>query len=165
MSGIRNVLFLCAGDSARGLMAEAILSREGAGRFHAFSAGMAPEQQINPAVAALLRKLNHATVTLRPKGLDEFLSADRPAMDFVFTVSDSLDEMEWPNLPGSPLCAHWGVPNPVIEGATEAEKGLAVADTYRMLANRIGIFVNLPMIALDRLSLQRRLNEIGLARG
>ncbi|HVI52581.1 MAG TPA: hypothetical protein VM661_15330 [Candidatus Sulfotelmatobacter sp.] len=161
MSGIRNVLFLCAGDEARGLMAEAILNREGAGRFRAFSAGLSPVGTIHPAAEALLRKLNHSTGGLHPKGLAGFTCDGAPVMDFVFTVSEDAAENEHLPLPGVPLRADWSLPDPLSGNGSEAERALAVADAYRMLCNRIGVFVNLPMTALDRLSLQQRLSEIG----
>ena len=161
MSGIRNVLFLCQGDEARGLMAEAILNREGMGRFRAFSAGVRPAQTTHPLAEALLRKLNHATGDLHPKGLAGFTGAGALSMDFVFSVSEEVEGQEIYGMPGQPLRADWGLPDPLARAQSETEKALAMADTYRMLANRIGVFTNLPMTALDRLSLQQRLNDIG----
>jgi len=161
MSGIRNVLFLCLGDEARGLMAEAILNREGTGRFRAFSAGLKPAQTIHPAAETLLRKLNHSTGGLHPKGLAGFTCDGAPVMDFVFTVSEEAAENDGLHFPGIPLRADWSLPDPMTGTQTEAEKAIGMADAYRMLSNRIGVFVNLPMTALDRLSLQQRLSEIG----
>ena len=157
----RNVLFLCTGNSARSIMAEAIINREGAGRFTGYSAGSHPKGLINPHANALLRKLNHATDGVRSQSWDEFAGARAPAMDFVFTVCDNAANEVCPLWPGQPMSAHWGVPDPAAVVGTDAEKGLAFAEAYRMLFNRIAIFVNLPLASLDRLSLQRRLDEIG----
>ncbi len=163
MSGIRNVLFLCDEDCDSGLMAQAILAREGAGRFRAYQAGLHPQDGMHPLVEGLLRKLNHGTAELSTAPLQTYWSPQAPVMDFLFTLSESLREQTPPRLPGPPLTAHWGVPELTFSGKSDAERTLAVAETYRMLSNRIGIFVNLPMTALDRLSLQRRLGEIGAA--
>ena len=157
----RNVLFLCIANSARSIMAEAILSRSGAGRFRAFSAGSAPSGHVDPTVAQLLRKLNHPTDGLRSKSWGEFTDPAAPVMDFVFTVCDESFDKPCPVWSHNPLTAHWGVPDPAATHGSEAEKAAVVADVYRMLSNRIGIFVNLPMASLDRLSLERRLNAIG----
>lgn len=158
---IRNVLFLCTGNSARSILAEAILNREGAGRFRAFSAGSMPTGQVNPHALALLKKLNHPTDGLRSKSWDEFASQGAPKMDFVFTVCDNAANEVCPIWPGQPMSAHWGVPDPAAVAGSDAEKAAAFADTYRMMSNRIAIFVNLPLASLDRLGLQRRLDEIG----
>jgi protein-tyrosine-phosphatase len=156
-----NVLFLCTGNSARSIMAEAILQREGQGRFKSFSAGSQPKGEIHSFARELLEKLNFQTRDLRSKSWDEFAAAGAPQMDFVFTVCDNAAAEVCPIWPGQPMTAHWGVPDPAAAEGTEAERRLAFADTYRMLNNRISIFVNLPMKALDRLSLQKRLDEIG----
>jgi protein-tyrosine-phosphatase/DNA-binding transcriptional ArsR family regulator len=156
----RTVLFLCTGNSHRSIMAEAILNREGAGRFRAFSAGSHPAGAVAPETLDLLRRLNHQVAGLRSKSWDEFARPDAPALDFVFTVCDAAAGEICPTWPGQPLVAHWGVPDPARAGSA-AERGRALSDTYRMLANRIGIFVTLPMRSLDRLSLQRSLDEIG----
>lgn len=156
-----NVLFLCTGNSARSIMAEAILQREGQGRFKSFSAGSQPKGEIHPFARELLEKLNYPTREFRSKSWDEFAAAGAPQMDFVFTVCDNAAAEVCPIWPGQPMTAHWGVPDPAAAEGTEAERRLAFADSYRMLNNRISIFVNLPMKALDRLSLQKRLDEIG----
>jgi protein-tyrosine-phosphatase len=163
MSGDRvmNVLFLCTGNSARSILAEAIMNREGRGRFRGFSAGSQPKGEPNPFAIALLRKLNFDTSSLRSKNWDEFSSPDAPKMDFVFTVCDSAAAEQCPYWPGQPMTAHWGLSDPAAVEGTDAEKAIAFADTYRMLSQRISIFVNLPMTSLDRLALQRRLDEIG----
>jgi protein-tyrosine-phosphatase/DNA-binding transcriptional ArsR family regulator len=156
----RTVLFLCTGNSHRSIMAEAILNREGAGRFRAFSAGSHPEGTVAQETLDLLRRLNHQVAGLRSKSWDEFARPGAPALDFVITVCDAAAGEICPTWPGQPLVAHWGVPDPARAGSA-AERGRALSDTYRMLANRIGIFVNLPIRSLDRLSLQRSLDEIG----
>lgn len=157
---VYNVLFLCTGNSARSIMAEAILNREGAGRFKAFSAGSQPRGEIHPYAADLLSRQNHALDSLRPKDWDEFGAADAPKMDFVFTVCEAAASETCPVWPGQPMTAHWGLPDPAAAEGSEAEKRLAFADTYRMLNTRISIFVNLPIHALDKLALQQRLDDI-----
>lgn len=158
---IFNVLFLCTGNSARSILAEAILNREGQGKFKAFSAGSHPKGAVHPFTLQLLKTMNHDTSFARSKGWDEFAAPDAPKMDFVFTVCDDATNEACPVWPGQPMTAHWGVPDPAAVEGTEAEKHFAFADTYRMLANRISIFINLPMTSLDKLALQRRLDEIG----
>lgn len=156
-----NVLFLCTGNSARSILAECILNREGRGRFRAFSAGSHPKGQVHPFALELLNKMNHPTAGLRSKSWDEFATPDAPALDFVFTVCDNAASEVCPFWPGQPMTAHWGVPDPAAAEGSDAERHLAFADAYRMLSNRISIFTNLPMQSLDRLTLQKRLDEIG----
>jgi protein-tyrosine-phosphatase len=158
---VYNVLFLCTGNSARSILAECILDREGKGRFKAFSAGSHPKGHVHPFALDLLKKMNHPTAGLRSKSWEEFARADAPPLDFVFTVCDDAANEVCPVWPGQPMTAHWGVPDPAAAKGTEAERHLAFADAYRMLSNRIGIFVSLPLRSLDRLSLQKRLDEIG----
>jgi protein-tyrosine-phosphatase len=158
---IYKVLFLCTGNSARSIMAEAILDREGGGRFQACSAGSHPKGTLHPYAIDLLKKLNFKTDHLRSKSWNEFGSHDAPVLDFVFTVCDDAANEVCPLWPGQPMSAHWGVPDPAAVKGTEAERRLAFADAFRMLRNRISIFTNLPMASLDRLSLQKRLDEIG----
>lgn len=160
---IYNVLFLCTGNSARSILAESILNREGQGRFRSYSAGSQPKGQAHPFALDLLKKMNHPTAGLRPKSWDEFAVPGAPVMDFVFTVCDNAASEVCPVWPGQPMSAHWGIPDPAAAEGSEAERRLAFADAYRMLHNRISIFVNLPMRALDRLGLQARLDEIGRA--
>lgn len=157
----KNVLFLCTGNSARSLMAEAILEREGMGRFRGFSAGSHPKGTPHPRTITLLRQLNHDTTKIRSKSWDEFARPDAPKMDFVFTVCDQAADETCPIWPGQPVSAHWGVPDPAAATGSDAEISLAFSDAYRMLRNRISTFVNLPLAQLDRLTLQRRLDEIG----
>ncbi len=161
MSQPKNVLFLCTGNSARSLIAEAILNRLGAGKFRAYSAGSTPRHGPHPYTLDLLKRLNHDVSGIRSKSWDEFALPEAPQMDFVFTVCDNAAAEPCPVWPGQPMTAHWGVPDPVLAEGTEAERRLAFSEAYRMLANRISIFVNLPMKSLDKLSLQRRLDDIG----
>jgi protein-tyrosine-phosphatase len=160
---VYNVLFLCTGNSARSILAECILNREGNGRFKAFSAGSHPKGQVHPFALELLKKMNHPTAGLRSKSWDEFAAADAPRLDFVFTVCDNAADEVCPIWPGQPMTAHWGVPDPAAAVGTDAERHLAFADSYRMLSNRIGVFASLPLRSLDRLGLQKRLAEIGRA--
>ena len=161
MSDTKNVLFLCTANSARSLMAEAILTREGMGKFRAFSAGSAPADAAHPYTLELLANLNHPVDALASKSWDQFGLADAPQMDFVFTVCDKAAAEACPVWPGQPMTAHWGLPDPVQVEGGEAERRVAFSETYRMLLRRISIFVNLPMESLDKLSLQRHLDEIG----
>ena len=156
-----NVLFLCTGNSARSIMAECVLNRLGAGKFHAYSAGSQPAGQVNPLALNLLRTTNYDVSALRSKSWEEFAQPGAPALDFVFTVCDNAANEVCPIWPGQPMTAHWGLPDPACAVGSEAEHALAFADTMRMLTQRIGIFVNLPLRALNRLSLQHQLDEIG----
>jgi len=156
-----NVLFLCTGNSARSIMAEAILNRAGAGTFKAYSAGSHPKGEVNPRTIQLLKRLNYATDNFRSKPWDEFAVADAPHLDFVFTVCDNAANEACPVWPGQPMTAHWGVPDPAAATGTEAQIGLAFSEAYRQLNNRISLFVSLPLGRLDKLSLKKRLDEIG----
>ena len=156
-----NVLFLCTGNSARSIMAECILTRLGGGRFRAFSAGSHPTGRIHPETLDMLRRLNFDTAGLRSKSWDEFAQPGAPEMDFVFTVCDAAAGEACPAWPGRPMTAHWGVPDPVTLAETGSARGLRLADIYRMLDRRIGIFACLRIEALDRLALKRRLDAIG----
>ena len=158
---VYNALFLCTGNSARSIMAECALTRFGSGRFRAFSAGSHPKGQVLPETLALLSRLNYKVGELRSKSWDEFTGPDAPALDFVFTVCDNARGEVCPVWPGQPMTAHWGVPDPAAIAARGAEAGLKLAEIYRMLNNRIEIFVNLRMEALDKLALKKRLEEIG----
>lgn len=160
-----NVLFLCTGNSARSILAEAILEREGKGRFRAFSAGSTPKGDVHPLALHLLEKLGHDTGGLRSKGWEEFAAQGAPQMDFVFTVCDNAAGETCPVWPGQPVTAHWGMADPAAASGTEAERGLAFAETYRMLRNRLSAFASLPIAALDRMSLQQHLDEIGRSEG
>ncbi len=158
---VYNVLFLCTHNSARSVIAECIINRLGGGKFRGFSAGSTPRGQIHPYALDLLAKNNYDVAGLRSKSWDEFAAPGAPGMDFVFTVCDDAANEVCPMWPGQPMTAHWGLPDPSRAEGTEAEKRLAFADTHRMLYQRIGILVNLPMASLDRLALQKRLDEIG----
>ncbi|MGZ5881593.1 MAG: arsenate reductase ArsC [Xanthobacteraceae bacterium] len=156
-----NVLFLCAGNSARSIMAEAILNREGQGKFRAFSAGSNPKGKIHPYAIDLLRKLNFDVGSLHSKDWRDFARPDAPKLDFAFTLCDDAAAEPCPVWPGQPMTAHWGLPDPVAATGNEAEVRLAFADTFRMLNNRISILVSLPLRSLDTLTLQKQLHAIG----
>ena len=156
-----NVLFLCTGNSARSIMAEAIMNRLGMGKFKGYSAGSHPKGAVNPNTLAVLRKSNFDVSRLRSKSWDEFTPPDAPKLDFVFTVCDDAAKEACPIWPGQPTTAHWGLPDPAKAQGTEAEQALAFADAYRMLYQRISILVSLPLDKLSKLSLQKHLDEIG----
>jgi arsenate reductase (thioredoxin) len=160
-----NVLFLCTGNSARSIIAEAILNREGRGRFKAFSAGSHPKGQVNPRTLDLLRKFNYDVSTLRSKSWGEFAQAGAPELDFVFTVCDNAAGESCPLWPGQPITAHWGIPDPAAAEGSEAEIALAFKDAYRMLNRRIDLLLALPIEKLDRLVLTTRLKAIGRSEG
>lgn len=160
-----NVLFLCTGNSARSIIAEAILNREGRGRFKAFSAGSQPKGTVNPRTLDLLRKFNYDVATLRSKSWAEFAKPGAPDLDFVLTVCDNAAGESCPLWPGQPITAHWGIPDPAAASGTEAEIALAFKDAYRMLNRRIDLFLALPIQKLDRLVLTTRLKEIGRGEG
>ncbi|MBO9378149.1 arsenate reductase ArsC [Sphingomonas histidinilytica] len=156
-----NVLFLCTGNSARSIIAEAILNREGRGRFRAFSAGSQPKGEVHPFTLHLLDKLNYDTSQFRSKSWSEFAGPGAPPLDFVFTVCDNAANETCPVWPGQPITANWGVPDPAAIEDSEAVQHAAFFDTYRMLFNRISLFTNLPFEGLDRMSLQNQLKAIG----
>jgi protein-tyrosine-phosphatase len=156
-----NVLFLCTGNSARSIFAECLLNRLGAGHFKAYSAGSAPKGAVHPLALKLLERQGFKTAGLRSKSWDEFAKAGAPTLDFVFTVCDNAAKEVCPIWPGQPMTAHWGIPDPAAAEGSEPERHVAFADAYRMLNNRIGIFVSLPLASLDKLSLQKRLDAIG----
>jgi arsenate reductase (thioredoxin) len=156
-----NVLFLCTGNSARSILAESILNRLGKGRFKAFSAGSFPKGDVHPFALELLARQNYPTKQLRSKSWNEFSGPGAQPLDFVFTVCDNAAGEVCPVWPGQPMTAHWGLPDPAAAQGNDAERRLAFADTMRMLHNRIGIFVSLPIGSLDKLSLQNRLHAIG----
>jgi arsenate reductase len=158
---VRNVLFLCTGNSARSILAESILDDLGCGRFKAYSAGSDPQGAVHPYALDLLRRLNYSTAGLRSKSWEEFSGPSAPPLDFVFTVCDNAANEVCPVWPGQPMTAHWGMADPAAAQGNEAERRLAFAEALRMLANRIGIFVSLPLESLDALSLRRQLAAIG----
>ncbi|MCX7356851.1 MAG: arsenate reductase ArsC [Alphaproteobacteria bacterium] len=155
-----NVLFLCTGNSARSILAEAILGRVGAGKFNAYSAGSQPKGQVHPEALALLKRMNFKTDGFRSKSWDEFAQPGAPDLDFVFTVCDNAAGEVCPIWPGQPMTAHWGVPDPASVEGSAVDVARAFAETYGRLSNRIEVFVNLPFASLDRLSLQKRLDTI-----
>ena len=161
-----NVLFLCTHNSARSILAEAMLNHMGKGRFVAYSAGSSPraQQQPHPLALETLRKAGVSTEGLHSKSWDEFAAPGAPVMDFVFTVCDQAAGETCPIWPGQPIQAHWGVPDPASAQGSEAEIALAFADAYRQLRNRITIFAALPIESLDRLALKRKMDEIGATR-
>jgi protein-tyrosine-phosphatase len=156
-----NVLFLCTGNSARSIMAEAIMNRLGQGKFRGYSAGSQPKGSVHPQALAILRRLNYEVGGFRSKSWEEFSKPGTPEMDFVFTVCDNASAESCPVWPGQPMTAHWGVPDPAAATGTEAEIGYAFSEAFRMLNARISIFVSLPMRSLDQLTLQKRLDAIG----
>ena len=160
-----NVLFLCTGNSARSIIAEAILNKLGAGRFHAYSAGSQPKGQVNPNTIQLLEGFDYDVSGFRSKSWSEFAKPGAPALDFVFTVCDNAAGEACPFWPGQPMTAHWGVPDPAEATGTPAEVALAFKDAYRMLHQRIAVFTALPIRSLDQLSLQAKLKEIGQMEG
>jgi len=159
--GTYNVLFLCRANSARSIMAEAILKKEGHDHFFGYSAGSHPRGEIHPYARDLLESLGHDMTALSSKDMETYSGQDEIKFDFVFTVCDATANEDCPIFPGSPMTAHWGVPDPAEAEGSEAEKRLAFAETYRMLRNRISIFTSLPFKSLDRLSLQNELDKIG----
>ena len=160
-----DVLFLCTGNSARSIIAEAILNNLGAGKFHAYSAGSQPKGHMHPEALKLLRSLSYDTSGFRSKSWSELADPGAPLLDFVFTVCDNAAGEVCPVWPGQPMTAHWGLPDPAEAKGNAAEIALAFKDTYRMLNQRIGIFVSLPLRSLDQLSLQKKLREIGRMEG
>ena len=163
MSGHRayNVLFLCTGNSARSVIAEALLNRLGAGKFKAYSAGSMPKGEVHPETLALLKRLNYDTSGFRSKSWDEFAQPGAPPLDFVFTVCDNAAGEVCPIWPGQPMTAHWGIPDPAAATGSHVEIARAFAHAYGAMNNRIAVFVNLPFASLDRLSLQARIDTIG----
>ncbi|CAL78801.1 putative arsenate reductase; arsC-like protein [Bradyrhizobium sp. ORS 278] len=162
---IYNVLFLCTGNSARSVLAESILRKDGAGRFRAFSAGSTPKGAVHPLALELLRRMDYPTADLRSKSWTEFAVAGAPVMDFVFTVCDNAAGEACPVWPGQPMTAHWGIEDPAAADGTELEKLAAFTTAFRYLKNRIGAFINLPLDRIDNLSLGTRLREIGRSEG
>jgi arsenate reductase len=156
-----NVLFLCTGNSARSILAEAILNQKGSGRFAAYSAGSYPTGQVNPFALALLRRMDLPTAALRSKSWDEFAAPGAPLLDFVFTVCDNAAGELCPVWPGQPMTAHWGVPDPAAVQGSEFERTQAFRDAFRVLERRIDLFTSLPVSSLDRMALSQQLRDIG----
>ena len=162
---IFNVLFLCTGNTARSVLAEGILRKEGAGRFNAFSAGSQPKGVVNPFALKVLGAYGYPVEGYRSKSWDEFATPGAPVMDFVFTVCDSAAGEACPFWPGQPMTAHWGIADPAgVEGA-DMEKEAAFVTAFKQMRNRICAFTALPVKSLDRLSLKARLDAIGQLEG
>jgi protein-tyrosine-phosphatase len=162
---VYNVLFLCTGNSARSILAESILRKDGRRHFRAFSAGSQPKGTVNPFAIKVLKSLDYPTDDLRSKSWEEFASPDAPVMDFVFTVCDNAAGESCPVWPGQPMTAHWGVEDPAEAEGTDIEKEAAFVAALRHLKNRIAIFTSLPLQSIDRLSLGTRLRDIGRTEG
>ena len=156
-----NVLFLCTGNSARSIMAEAILNRIGASKFRAYSAGSHPKGAVNPHTLRLLQDEGYDPGAFRSRSWDEFASSDGPEFDFIFTVCDDAADEACPVWPGKPMTAHWGIADPAAARGTPIEVARAFNQAYRMLKRRIEAFAALPVSSLDQLTLQSRLREIG----
>ncbi len=156
-----NVLFLCTHNSARSVIAECVVNRLGKGKFKGYSAGSQPSGKVHPDALDLLRQLNYDVTALRSKSWEEFTAPGAPELDFIFTVCDSAAKEVCPVWPGQPMSGHWGLPDPAGVEGTESERRSAFADAHRMLYQRISIFTNLPLASLDKLSLQKRLDDLG----
>ena len=160
-----NVLFLCTGNSARSIIAEAILNKLGEGKFRAYSAGSKPKGRVHPEAIALLQGLDYDTSVLCTKSWNEFTRPGAPRFDFIFTVCDNAAGEQCPIWPGHPMTAHWGIPDPAEAKGTDAEVALAFREACRMLSQRISIFTALPIAKLDELTLRSKLREIGRMEG
>jgi protein-tyrosine-phosphatase len=162
---VYNVLFLCTGNTARSILAESIMRRDGAGRFSSFSAGSQPKGEVNPFALKVLRAANYPTDGMRSKSWLEFAAPNAPVMDFVFTVCDGAAGEACPVWPGQPMTAHWGIEDPAAVQGPDTEKEAAFVAAFRYLRNRISIFMNLPLRSIDGLSLGAKLREIGKLEG
>jgi protein-tyrosine-phosphatase len=159
-----NVLFLCTGNSARSIIAEALMNHWGRGKFRGLSAGSHPKDAVNPIALQLLQRMNLPTEGLRSKSWDEFAVVGAAPLDFVFTVCDNAAGEVCPYWPGQPMTAHWGLPDPAAVEGSDTEKWVAFRSAFQALDNRIKIFTSLPLASLDRIKLQERLDAIGKAR-
>jgi len=160
-----NVLFLCTGNTARSVLAEGILRKDGAGRFNAFSAGSQPKGVVNPFALKVLDSFDYPTDGFRSKSWDEFARQDAPVMDFIFTVCDSAAGEICPVWPGHPASAHWGIEDPAAVQGLDIEKEKAFVQAFKYLKNRISAFLALPMASLDQIALTHHLREIGKLEG
>jgi len=158
-----NVLFLCTGNSARSILAEALVNHWGRGRFNGLSAGSHPKGEVHPIALELLRRMHLPTEGLRSKSWDEFAAPGAQPIDFVFTVCDNAAGEVCPYWPGQPMTAHWGLPDPAAVTGPESDRWIAFRSAFQALENRIKIFTSLPLASLDRIKLQERLNAIGKA--
>jgi arsenate reductase len=162
---IYNVMFLCTGNSARSIMAEAILRLDGLGHFRAFSAGSHPKGEVNPFALKVLESYEYPIDGLRSKSWNEFASSDSPVMDFVFTVCDNAAGEVCPVWPGQPMTAHWGIDDPAAVTGPDIEKEKAFVQAFKYLKNRISLFLSLPLASIDKMALGSKLREIGRAEG
>lgn len=160
-----NVLFLCTGNSVRSILAESILTKDGSGRFRAYSAGSRPKRQVNPLALKVLERFDYPTDGLRSKAWDEFALSEAPVMDFVFTVCDGAAGEACPVWPGQPVTAHWGIEDPAAAVGTELHRQAAFVTAFRQLKNRISGFVALPIPSLDSASLKVMLTHVGHSEG
>ncbi len=156
-----NVLVLCTGNSARSIMAEALINTMGHGRFRAFSAGSHPSGKVNPLAIEKARQVNYSTEALRSKSWDEFATPDAPQMDFIVTVCDNAAGELCPFWPGQPVSAHWGFEDPAAVVGTEEEKRRAFDTVFRQIMGRVRLFVNLPFDTLDKAAIKREMQAIG----
>lgn len=162
---IYNVLFLCTGNTARSILAEGILARDGHGKFRAYSAGSQPKGMVNPFAIKVLQSFGYSTEGLSSKSWDVFASSDAPKMDFVFTVCDNAAGETCPLWPGQPMTAHWGIADPASVEGTDLDKERAFIEAFRFMRNRIQAFISLPMSAIDKMALKQELSTIGLMEG
>ncbi len=156
-----NVLFLCTGNSARSILAEGMLRKEGGGRFRAFSAGSHPKGEVNPLALKVLQSFDYPTDNMRSKSWEEFATPGAPVMDFVFTVCDQAAGEVCPVWPGQPMTAHWGIADPAAVTGTAIQQEAAFVTAFRYLKNRITVFINLPLDSIERMALGTKLREIG----
>ena len=161
MTGRYNVLFLCTGNSARSIMAEAILNYKGKGKFIAFSAGSHPAGRVRPEALSQIESAGLSTAGLRSKSWDEFAGPGAPKLDFVFTVCDNAAREQCPYWPGQPMTAHWGIADPAAVKGTPEEIARAFRDAFTVLDRRIGLFLSLPLGTLDQLAIKREIDQIG----
>lgn len=159
-----NVLFICTGNSARSIFGECLVNRLGRGRFRGYSAGSHPRGEVHPLALEVLKRNNYLTEGLRSKDWAELATPEAPEMDFVFTVCDRAAAEVCPVWPGQPMTAHWGVPDPAAVDGDEVSRMMAFRQAFHELENRVAIFLSLPLASLDRLKLQKRLDEIGRMR-
>jgi arsenate reductase len=162
---IYNVLFLCTGNSARSVLAESILRKDGRGRFQAFSAGSQPKGEVNPFAIKVLESLDYPTDGLRSKSWQEFAVAGAPVMDFVFTVCDNAAGESCPVWPGQPMTAHWGIEDPASVEGTDIQKEAAFVTAFRYMKTRISLFTALPLSSIDKMALGTKLRDIGQGEG
>ena len=162
---IYNVMFLCTGNSARSVLAESILRKDGDGKFQSFSAGSYPKGSINPFAIRVLDGNDYPTEGLRSKSWDEFSGTDSPVMNFIFTVCDNAAGEVCPVWPGHPMTAHWGIEDPAAVEGSDIEKQAAFVQAFRYMRNRIGAFLSLPLASIDKMALGTKLREIGRAEG